>query len=128
MSFASARSLVPTSQRRFPSCHSYALHPVYCFSFFFPSLNNDGRNKRHPVWTIVIIEHRKSPSLSTRYLDRRSRMATFIRRARFPVRRRYSESHFFTTSSRLFGTIDDLSLPPVELGDLHAPIIIRANN
>lgn len=83
------------SQRRFPPCHSCALHPVYCFSFFFPSLNNDRRNKRHPVpWTIGTVVRVNPPPLSAHYLDRRSRMATFIRRARFPVRRRYSEFHF----------------------------------
>lgn len=69
-------------------------HPVYCFSFFFPFLNNDGRNKRRFLWTISIVA-RANPRRCQLVISIVDDMATFIRRARFPVRRRYSEFSFF---------------------------------
>lgn len=66
VSVATARSLVPTTLSAVPF-----MRVALCLLLllFFPSLNNDGRNKRRPV-DDKYSHARASPSLSARYLDR----------------------------------------------------------
>lgn len=65
-------SLVPGEPMTPSAVPFMRVAPCLLLLLFFPSPNNDGRNKRRPV-DDKYSRARESPSLSARYLDRRSR-------------------------------------------------------
>jgi len=94
------------------------------FLFFLRLTTRRERNKLHPV-DGQIVACALNLALSARDLIVIS-MATFIRRARFPIRRRYSEFLFSSMFSRWWATSLSLSLFLSALGRwFFAPVLVK---